>query len=362
MTASEIHINLGILLQKVNTHRSKNFLPQELDMLFNLTLNTFKNKKTDLFSNPKQVSLFDTQTSLDNLTSLIETEKLYPITNNEEGAIVLLPFNFYTWINASSVLAYDCAESVISTTNKIRKTSKILYNLKNININDITSFKIDITYDKETDTSVITSNIFDFTLLPVDYIAQDNVKDYIKSFVFIQALIKTIQLKLDVINKDRINKLYVKYDNLDEALILTTVGTLTTTLSTNIATYNFVTKVEFLPKIELKNTFITPITISDTEYEPFINNSRLSGGNVEELRAVRTNKQIKIKIPKSVKLSSITITYLRKPRQIDYLLGIGSDLPDEVINKVIADTVQLIKGIIATDSYDKFVKENILID
>ena len=155
MTASEIHINLGILLQKVNTHRSKNFLPQELDMLFNLTLNTFKNKKTDLFSNPKQVSLFDTQTSLDNLTSLIETEKLYPITNNEEGAIVLLPFNFYTWINASSVLAYDCAESVISTTNKIVKTSKILYNLKNININDITSFKIDITYDKETDTSVI---------------------------------------------------------------------------------------------------------------------------------------------------------------------------------------------------------------
>ena len=328
-------------------------------MLFNLTLNTFKNKKTDLFSNPKQVSLFDTQTSLDNLTSLIETEKLYPITNNEEGAIVLLPFNFYTWINASSVLAYDCAESVISTTNKIVKTSKILYNLKNININDITSFKIDITYDKESDTSVITSNIFDFTLLPVDYIAQDNVKDYIKSFVFIQALIKTIQLKLDVINKDRI---YVKYDNLDEALILTTVGTLTTTLATNIAAYNFVTKVDFLPKIELKNTFITPITISDTEYEPFINNSRLSGGNVEELRAVRTNKQIKIKIPKSVKLSSITITYLRKPRQIDYLLGIGSDLPDEVINKVIADTVQLIKGIIATDSYDKFVKENILID
>ena len=137
---------------------------------------------------------------------------------------------------------------------------------------------------------------------------------------------------------------------------------MTATLSTNIATYNFVTKVDFLPKIELKNTFITPITISDTEYEPFINNSRLSGGNIEELRAVRTNKQIKIKIPKSVKLSSITITYLRKPRQIDYLLGIGSDLPDEVINKVIADTVQLIKGIIATDSYDKFVKENILID
>ena len=42
MTVSEIHINMGILLQKVNTHRGKNFLPQELDMLFNLTLNTFK--------------------------------------------------------------------------------------------------------------------------------------------------------------------------------------------------------------------------------------------------------------------------------------------------------------------------------
>lgn len=362
MTVSEIHINLGILLQKVNTHRSKNFLPQELDMLFNLTLNTFKNKKVDLLSNPRQVSLFDTHTSLDNLSNLFETETLYPITNNKEEAIVLLPFNFYGWINAQALTAYDCTAS-IGTENKYNTfTSQFIYNLKDIKLSELTSFLLDISYNDEETNTTKTTTIFDYTKLPTDYLGQDAVKDYIQSFVFIQALVKSIQLKLDKINVDRCTKLYIKYDNKTEALCLSTAGTLVVTLTTNLTTTNVVKKETIVPFVSLVNTFKSPITISDTEYEPFINNSRLSGGTISEFRAVRTSKELKIKIPKSVKLSSVTITYLRKPRQIDYLLGIGSDLPDEVVNKIIADTVQLIKGIIASDSYDKFVKENILID
>ena len=42
MTASEIHVSLGVLIQKINTHKSKNFLPQELDLLFNMTMLNFK--------------------------------------------------------------------------------------------------------------------------------------------------------------------------------------------------------------------------------------------------------------------------------------------------------------------------------
>jgi hypothetical protein len=362
MTVSETHINLGILLQKVNTHRSKNFLPQELDMLFNLTLNTFKNKKTDLLSNPRQVSLFDTHTSLDNLSNLFETETLYPITNNKEEAIVLLPFNFYGWINARALVAYDCPASVGTEVKNNTFTSQFIYNLKDIKLSGLTSFILDISYSNESNNTITTTTVFDYTKLPEDYLSQDNVKDYIQSFIFIQALIKTMQLGLDKININRVNKLYIKYDNQTEALVLSTNGILNLILETNDDTINTIKKESIVPIVSLVNTFNSPITTSDTEYEPFINNSRLSGGTIADLRAVRTSKELKIKIPKSVKLSSVTITYLRKPRQIDYLLGIGSDLPDEIVNKVIADTVQLIKGVIASDSYDKFVKENILIE
>jgi len=295
MTVSEIHINLGILLQKVNTHRSKNFLPQELDMLFNLTLNTFKNKKKDLLSNPRQVSLFDTHTSLDNLSNLIETETLYPITINKEEAIVLLPFNFYGWINAYAKVAYDCPASLGTEVKNTTFTSQFIYNLKDIKLSELNTFLLAISYTNETNNTTKTSIVFDYTLLPEDYMGQDDVKDYIQSFVFIQALIKTIQLEFDKINEDRINKLYIKYDNKTEALVLYTTGLLLITLDTNSTDIEVIKKETIVMQESLLNTFNSPITISDTEYEPFINNSRLSGGTISELRGIRTSKQIKIK-------------------------------------------------------------------
>lgn len=361
MTVSEIHIGLGLLLQKVNTHKSKNFLHQELDMLFNLTLNNFKNKKTDLVSNPKQVSLFDTHTSLDNLSNLFETETLYPVSINEEEATILLPFDFYGWVNGSANIAYDCDGAYSKESNALSYISSKLYNLKDIKLSTLENFTVNITYKDKTGITK-SAVLFDYEDLPDDYLPQDNVKDYAKSFIFINAVVKIINLKLITLNTDSVNKIYAKYDNKLEALVISSTNFLTTTITTNLTGFNFVYKVDLLDKVTLTNKLVSPIAISDTEYEAYINNSHLSKSRDIELRAVRTREVVRVRIPKSVILSSIKVTYIRLPRQIDYLLGIGSDLPDDVVNKVIADTAQLIKGIIATDSYDKFVKENILIE
>ena len=361
MTVTEIHIGLGILLQKVNTHKSKNFLYQELDMLFNLTLNNYKNKKTDLTSNPKQVSIFDTHTSLDNLSTLFETVTLYPITTNEEEATILLPFDFYGWINASANIAYNCAGSFEPDVVQHFYKEAFLYNLKNINLTTLTDFIINIEYETKQGTSKVVK-VFDYKDLPADYLPQDGIKDYVRSFIFINAIVKVINLKLVAINEDTDNKIYVKYDNKLEALVICSTNFLITTISTNAVNYNFIYKAQTNKKIKLINKLQSPVAISDTEYEPYINNSHLSKSRDTELRAVRTSEVVKVKIPKSVILSSVTLTYVRLPRQIDYLLGIGSDLPDDIVTKIMADTAQLIKGIIATDSYDKFARENILIE
>ena len=366
MTASEIHIGLGILLQKVNTHKSKNFLPQELDMLFNLTLANYKNKRTDLTSNLKQVSLFDTQTSLDTLSPLFETEVLYPISNNKEEAIVLLPLNFYGWINGFATVAYDCTDTTNTIIDGLKYTINSIYNLKNINITTINTFLLTLEYQSKDDTTEA-AVLFDYTLLPDDYLPQDGVKDYKRSFIIINAIVNIINLNLITINENAKDKLYVEYNNKTESLNIASYGEYTVELLTDAEpfeeeNYQIITKETIVDKVNALKPLQSIIGISDTEYEPYINNSHLSSSRVEQIRAVRNREKLKIKIPKSTLFSSVTITYIRIPRQIDYLLGIGSDLPNDIINKVIADTAQLIKGLVATDSYDKFVQENTLIE
>ena len=361
MTVSEIHVSLGVVLQKVNTHKSKNFLPQELDMLFNMTLLNFKNKKVDLVSNPKQVSLFDTQTSLDNLSSLFETVTLYPTTTNSKEAIIQLPFNFYGWIRCKANIAYDCSTAYNTSPNGISFYNSKLSKLKKVNLTTLEGFNISITYTTK-DNNTITALLFSYANLPADYMPQDNVKDYKRSFVFINAITKTISESLLLINEDAKTPVFFKYDNQFDVLEFTSNSPLTLTLTTEQPNIAFVNTNTASNLINLLQPLESPITVSDTEYEDFIDNSYLSKSRDTNLRAVRTRETLLIKIPKNVKLSSVTLSYIRFPRQIDYLLDISTDLPDDVINKVITDTAQFIKGVIASDSYDKFVKENLLIE
>lgn len=361
MTVSEIHIGLGVLLQKVNTHKSKNFLPQELDMLFNFTVLNYKNKKTDPLSNAKQISVFDTQTSLDSLNSLFETETLYPVTNNKEEATILLPLDFYGWNSASANIAYDCQGTSSTEVGGVIIKEYSIANLKDINLTAITSFKLELTYvDKDNITQLAT--IFDYTKLPTDYLPQDGTKDYIRSFIFINALVNVINMNLVNINEKSANKIYVVYDNRTERLVINSINNISITLVTNVPNYAVVLKNTVSDKINLITNLNTSVAISDLEYDSYINNSHLSRSQESQFRAVRTRERVKVYIPKGLTFSSLTLHYIRKPRQIDYLLGIGSDLPNDIVNKIMADTAQFIKGIIASDSYDKFVRENILIE
>lgn len=361
MTASEIHVSLGVLIQKINTHKSKNFLPQELDLLFNMTMLNFKNKKVDLMSNPKQVSLFDTQTSLDNLSSLFETVTIYPTTTNPKEAIIQLPFDFYGWIRGKANIAYDCSTAFIEQTDSNTFYKASLGGLKDLAITDLSELVITIDYVKK-DNTPFTSTLFDFSALPEDYIPQDNVKDYKRSFVLINGIKKTINEKLALINQDALEPIYCRYNNKFNILEFTSANSILLTLVSNINTLVITNKLDTSNRVKLLQGLESPITISDTEYEDFIDTSRLSRSRDTNIRAVRTNEQLKIKIPKNVKLSSVNLTYIRFPKEIDYLLGIATDLPDEVINKVITDTAQFLKGIISSESYDKFARENLLIE
>jgi hypothetical protein len=269
MLASEIHVSLRVLLQKVNTNKSKNFLPQELDMLFNLTLNNFKNKKVDLLSNPKRVSLFDTQTSLDSLANLFETTELYPISINPKEAVIMLPFDFYGIINTKANISYDCSDCSTTIPNGYININCSIAKLKDIVFINTSTFSLSINY-KNKQNATVSASLFNYADLPEDFKTQDNVKDYKKSFIFINAMLKIIKLKLDTINLTSKNKIYVKFDNVLETLVINSTNFLDVILTTNIVGYPVTKEQTFAPKIELKNIAESPISVIDAEYEPLL--------------------------------------------------------------------------------------------
>lgn len=366
MTVAEIHVKLGVALQKVNTHKSKNFLPQELDILFNFMLFNYKNKQTDLLSNPKHVSLFDTQTSLDSLSELFETLKLYPIGENivHDERKFVLPFNFYGWISAVATVGYKCEENYKNDGEAIEYYEYYLANLNTIELSTGSTFDINISYQDQNGDEY-DELLFGLSDLPPGYLFPDGYDLPPSPFVVINAILSIINNRLIHINEvmqytTPLNHVSVKYDNNTGMLVLQSIRGIGLTVSGRDK--EFEEKQWYSDYYTIYNPLYVPIAINDTEYNPYINNSRLSSSKLTELRGKRTRKELIIKLPESLVLSTIELTYIRIPRRIDYLLGIDSDLPDDIINKVITDTVQFTKGIIASDSYEKFVKENILIE
>ena len=71
MTAQDLHIEIDLLLQKVNTHWNQNLLPQEKDLFLNREVTRFIKQRLNTLSNIKREALFDTVKRTVDLSSIL---------------------------------------------------------------------------------------------------------------------------------------------------------------------------------------------------------------------------------------------------------------------------------------------------
>lgn len=355
-TTQELHIQLDILLQKVNSNWNKDFLPQEKDFFINREILKFIKQRINPLSNNKKQSAFDTIQRVQNLNSLINTASLNINNINQKEAIVQLPFNFLSYISSELDTYLICSEDNIQTENS-NEYYQYIQPIKDVN--NISRVFIQLTYNLTSITPTV-KVLCDTASFPSNYFPQDGIESYKKAFIYNNAIISQI---LD----DLPNNFECTYNNKTEqfefrgnepfSLLYVTYNSVATPAVQTVVTFNKVLSI-----YNLETTLNSDIRIIDEEFKTIVKKSKLSSSKEDSIVGLLRDDKIVLTKNKNAVHTKCGLTYYKKPRQIDLLLGINSDLPKEVLDEVISNTAQTLKAVISSDTYDKFVQDNLLIE
>lgn len=354
MTTQELHIQIDQLLQKVSSHWNSNFLPQEKDFYINREITKFIKQRLNPLSNSKRQSMFDTLKRIQDLNSLVETVELDIVNNNnQKEAEYQLPFDFLYYISSEAEVTPICKNKVLPVVS----TSTYYKSIKPIGIfNTLTQFSIEI---KALDTTLLHG--FNNTNLPAGYLPVDALPDYKKLFIVNNALLN------DLVNwsarsiKDDTH-IEVRYNNLYQTIEFRSKTNFNIEYKINTINQTVVNSSIISTSYQEIKTLPAEIIISDEEFKTPISNSSLSNSKGKRVIGfLRQDKVILSRNPNAV-YSTVKLTYIKKPTKVDLLLSINSELPNEILDEVISNLVEQLKAIIASDTYEKYTQENMLIE
>lgn len=341
MTTQELHINLELLLQKVNSHWNQNFLIQERDTFINREILKFVKQRINPLSNGKRQSVFDILKRTQDLNTLIKTIPLDVVELNKKEDIVYLPFNHLYYISSVAEVTPNCSKTINP------QIDKITY---------VKSFKEIIIVNSLT-TLVITINgnvVFNLTELPSGYLPNDSIDDYKKKFIINNAILLKLRKTLPLIE--------VEFDKSNHNFVLRSKVDFTISVVENTVDKTITQSQSSFKGNSNTKVLDARIRIVDEEFKDEILSSNLSKPKDESIIGyLRNNALILPKHANSV-YNSINLTYFCLPSKVDLLLDYNSELPDIVLEEVISNVAQTLKGVISSDTYEKYSQENLLIE
>ena len=341
MNTQELHIELDLLLQKVNSHWNQNFLPAEKDLFINREISRYILKRLDRLSSKKGTALFDTIRRTEDLIPLVKTRRIpvvYDLIKKEVK--ILLPSDYLSYISSEVSICCTCKNLSIG--------DRIYYETK---IPAITSLnRLPIT---------VIQGMYSFTIdagdIPDDYLIEDTVPYYSNKLMLKNAMII-------LFNKENNLNVDIEYDKTKDAFYLRSLEPFTASYTQNNVTkpYTVVQRV-FKGYAEITDGDIATVDVIDEEFKTKVRKSYLSGPKPERALALLRSKEV-IYTLNGVIADFVNLTYICKPTKIDLLLQSNSELEDMVLEGIIADTAQRMMGVIGSDGYAKFVQENTLIE
>ena len=339
MQTQELHIELDILLQKVNSHYTQNFLPQEKDLFINNEIVRFVNRRLDRLGNRKGTGIFDTIKRTTELSPLLTTRKL-PVmydTNNQKEARVLLPFDFLYYASSEVSVCCPCMGNKLYS----KKYYKSVLELKNLNIANFSIY--------------ISQGLYNYTVkntdIPTDYFIEDSIPAYSNKIMLINALMLLLK-------NNNITDVDISFDKVKNVINFQSYKPFTFKVNNNEMATEAIT---FKTYEEITDPLISTVEVMDEEFKAGIKKSYLSGAKDEKSLVVIRDKELIYTI-KGVIGDYVFLTYLRKPSKINLLLQSNSELKDETLSEIISDTAQRMMAVIGSDNYANFVQENTLIE
>ena len=177
MQTQELHIELDILLQKINSHYNQNFLPQEKDLFINNEIVRFINRRLDRLGNKKQTGIFDTIKRTTELSPLLTTRKLPVMYNkyNPKEARIMLPFDFLYYASSEVQVCCPCLGNTQYTNSYYKAT---------LNLDQIINSNFSIS---------ITQGLYNYVVkntdIPSEYFIEDSIPIYSNKIMLVNALL-----------------------------------------------------------------------------------------------------------------------------------------------------------------------------
>lgn len=333
MTTQEAHIELDLLLQKVNTHWNQSFLPQEKDLFLNREVTRFIKQRLNRFSNMKGQALFDTIKRTIDIVPLLKTVPITVIKKSKKEAQIMLPFDFLYYVSSDIGICCTCINKKL--------INHTIYELEVTPPLSASEFPMVFTIGNKTFT-IEPSDI------PTDYLIESNIPVYKNSTMLIKAILLLFKKK----NK---TDMELKYDNARGVFIARALKP----FAVNYVTANLNQYEKYEP---FETDLFSEVRVENEEFWRSANNSHLSRSKDESMLSYLRENNLVISVPNGVVYGLANLTYISKPTVMDLSLQGNCNLTDEVMEEVVANTAQRLHAVVGTDNYEKYVRENILIE
>ncbi|MBS1960775.1 MAG: hypothetical protein JST04_01060 [Bdellovibrionales bacterium] len=344
MTVQEIHIEIDLALQDINSNRREKFFSEEKDWLFNLATRRFISQRINPKSNPKGQGFQSTIKRYQDLDQLLVPSSipLYYLDDNTSYGI--LPQNCHEVIEESGIRPLlartDCGlrYSDFSLINIDRSVCPVLFpQTTQLNGNTLNAFKgFKILMDNTV--------IYDTGNYPA---LVNGLTDTDLYFTIIDQILREVNKRTDVeVRWEQFNDhrydfslIFVSLGNNSFNTIsyqyTSNVGTSPVTVVTNAIQqryqeYNIPNTVN---RIERPSRVIKTADYLNTIYHPHWKPTWQSPiVHIE-------NGLVKVPHQKRFISNTLNLTYIRKPNKINLSLNQGSDFGDSVISEIISNMV-----------------------
>ncbi len=354
MTTQEMHIEIDLELQQLNSQINKNLEPQEKDWFLNNEVRKFIEHRTIATSNDRQSGFESTSKRIEDIKELIRKENRPVEVNSRGEKFITLPSDYFEYIRFDSFTAKQCSRPIPTVNKTIYRVDVPLTLPTNLGV-----YKLEIV------TAAGTTVLFDSAELPANYIIPTATLAQ-QRYIFINAL--RIRIKEALLKNfgTSVSIYWERADNNDSLDSFTiesdvSITSVIRTIETDVITILPVTR-ELVTYPFSSTPLKGNIRVINEEFFIEVQISSLSKSKAESPIASLKTDRLEIIDPISAVIGSVDVTYLCKPTMIDLLLNSNLNMSTKNAKEIVGSTVRYLKGILQDPNYATYARENVLIE
>lgn len=340
-TVKEMHIGIDLLLQKINSNVLDDFEDQEKDWILNEEVIRFIKQRIDPRSNDKKLGFEASQKRFDDLKPLITPASIPCYVRDSNSVFGYLPPDYLTLINDRTTTKNLCGSSFSTTA-----TTSVSKSIACIPIKD------DV-------------GLYAFFKIKINGTLVFNITDYITGgLASVDSKFELFYLVQRILTQQGFVCKYGSYygTNCGQGIVIVSDVPLTIDIAYSLSDIVTVTStINTFTKISPLND-VTEVSNRLTETDNLYNILHSSFGNTIVSSPISTLEGDKIIVFHNQKFipTTINISYLRKPRQINLSLNQDCDLDGWIQEEVVDNASKRLAGITQSEGYRNIINENLL--